>query len=77
MKHRIIIKLIVLCAMFLGVGQFTALNTARATSSQIHAGSGTAIAPHYRHHRRRRRRHRWAVDITSRIDINGYDHYLD
>jgi hypothetical protein len=78
MKHHIAMKLIVFCALFLGMGQFNAPNTARASSSQIHTGSGTGIATFYRHHRRRRRRHhRWAVVIAPHIDIQGYDrdHY--
>jgi hypothetical protein len=48
MKHHITIKLIIFCALFLGVGQFSALNTARATPSQVHTGGGVVL--HYRHH---------------------------
>ncbi len=73
MKHRII-KLIFFCALVLGMGQFSTPNTARATSSQIHAGSGTGIVASYRHRRRRRRRHhRWAVVTARHTDIHGYD----
>jgi hypothetical protein len=77
MKHHIIMKLIVFCALFLGMGQFGAPNAARATSSQIHAGSGTGIVASYRHRRRRRRHHRWTVVTARHTDIHGYDreHY--
>jgi hypothetical protein len=69
MKHHIIIRLIVFCALFLGVGQFGMQHTARATSNQVHVGVGIGVhSVYHRHHRRRRHHHR--VVVAPRLDIH-------
>ncbi len=77
MKHRITITLIVFCALFLGMGPFAALNTARAISNQIHVGVGVGVGVHPVYHRRHRRHHRRAVVIAPQIDIHAHDHDHD
>jgi hypothetical protein len=71
MKHHIIIKIIVFCALILGMGQLVGpQETALANSNQVHVGVGVRVAAYHRHHRRHRRHHR--VVIAPRIDIHGH-----